>query len=152
MKRIVSAALAAVFGMSVVPQQASAFCLFNCTYTKTKYPIVLAHGMAGFDELFGVYEYFLGIPDSLRDRGAIDLDKSPSENLEAVALLHDYADGADLSGKYPSGFLLGTGSILDDFAAKLAKEQDKTFAAARKRLNKAADWVAGRFSQPAEEA
>ena len=70
MKRIVSAALAAVFGMSVVPQQASAFCLFNCTYTKTKYPIVLAHGMAGFDELFGVYEYFLGIPDSLRDRGA----------------------------------------------------------------------------------
>jgi triacylglycerol lipase len=70
MKRIVSAALAAAFVMSVVPQQASAFCLFNCSYAKTKYPIVLAHGMAGFDELFGVYEYFLGIPNALRDKGA----------------------------------------------------------------------------------
>ncbi len=24
-------------------------------YTQTRYPIVLAHGMAGFDKLFGVY-------------------------------------------------------------------------------------------------
>lgn len=40
------------------------------TYTKTKYPIVLCHGMAGFDELFGVYEYFFGIPAALRDGGA----------------------------------------------------------------------------------
>jgi len=49
---------------------ASAWCLFNCNYTKTKYPIVLAHGLAGFDELFGVYEYWFGIPDALADGGA----------------------------------------------------------------------------------
>ena len=49
---------------------ADAFCLWNCSYAKTKYPIVLAHGMAGFDELFGVYEYWYGIPDALRDKGA----------------------------------------------------------------------------------
>ena len=49
---------------------ADAFCIFNCTYTKTKYPIVLAHGLGGFDELFGVYEYWFGIPDALTDGGA----------------------------------------------------------------------------------
>jgi triacylglycerol lipase len=49
---------------------AQAFCIFNCTYAKTKYPIVLAHGMAGFDELFGVYEYWFGIPDYMEDKGA----------------------------------------------------------------------------------
>jgi triacylglycerol lipase len=39
-------------------------------YTKTKYPIVLAHGMAGFDQLFGVYDYWFGIPDALSLGGA----------------------------------------------------------------------------------
>jgi triacylglycerol lipase len=52
------------------PPSAQAFCWLNCSYAKTKYPIVLAHGAAGFDELFGVYEYFLGIPDYMEDKGA----------------------------------------------------------------------------------
>ncbi len=50
--------------------RASAFCIFNCTYTKTKYPLVLEHGLAGFDELFGVYSYWFGIVDALEDGGA----------------------------------------------------------------------------------
>jgi triacylglycerol lipase len=50
--------------------QANAFCIFNCDYTKTKYPIVLEHGLAGFDELFGVYSYWFGIVDELQDGGA----------------------------------------------------------------------------------
>jgi triacylglycerol lipase len=49
---------------------ASAWCWWNCNTAKTYYPIVLAHGMAGFDELFGVYEYWYGIPDALEDKGA----------------------------------------------------------------------------------
>jgi len=62
----------AVFGAMLIGSapRASAFCIFNCTYTKTKYPIVLEHGLAGFDELFGVYEYWFGIPNALRDGGA----------------------------------------------------------------------------------
>ncbi|HEU4406850.1 MAG TPA: triacylglycerol lipase [Polyangiaceae bacterium] len=40
------------------------------TYTATKYPIVLAHGMGGFDSLFGVFDYWHGIADSLRSGGA----------------------------------------------------------------------------------
>jgi triacylglycerol lipase len=60
-------ALGVVLGTSV---QAGAFCIFTCTYTKTKYPIVLEHGLAGFDELFGVYEYWFGIRGALEDGGA----------------------------------------------------------------------------------
>lgn len=38
-------------------------------YTQTKYPIVLGHGMLGFDKLLGV-EYWYGIPSALRRDGA----------------------------------------------------------------------------------
>lgn len=40
------------------------------SYTKTKYPIVLCHGMAGFDTLFGMMDYFHGIESALRSGGA----------------------------------------------------------------------------------
>ncbi|MDJ0786447.1 MAG: triacylglycerol lipase [Myxococcota bacterium] len=49
---------------------AQAWCWWNCNSARTKYPIVLAHGAAGFDELFGVIEYFYGIPGALQDKGA----------------------------------------------------------------------------------
>lgn len=39
-------------------------------YGSTRYPIVLAHGAAGFDELFGVYRYWYGIPAALEEAGA----------------------------------------------------------------------------------
>lgn len=38
-------------------------------YTQTKYPIVLVHGLFGFDNL-GPVEYFYGIPSALRSGGA----------------------------------------------------------------------------------
>lgn len=40
------------------------------TYTQTRHPIVLVHGLLGFDSLLGVYDYFFLIPDSLRSGGA----------------------------------------------------------------------------------
>ena len=40
------------------------------TYTKTQYPIVLAHGAAGFDSLFGILDYWFGIPEDLAAGGA----------------------------------------------------------------------------------
>jgi triacylglycerol lipase len=49
---------------------AAAFCLWNCSYTKTKYPIVLAHGLAGFDTLFGVLDYWYGLQGALQSGGA----------------------------------------------------------------------------------
>jgi len=39
------------------------------TYTKTKYPIVLVHGLFGYDNI-GPAEYFYGIPSALRADGA----------------------------------------------------------------------------------
>src|SRR2546429_2253665 len=40
------------------------------TYTKTQYPIVLAHGAAGFDSLFDILDYWFGIPEDLAAGGA----------------------------------------------------------------------------------
>ena len=68
--RIVGIGILALGILAGTAGRASAFCIFNCTYTKTKYPIVLEHGLAGFDELFGVYEYWFGIVDALEDGGA----------------------------------------------------------------------------------
>jgi triacylglycerol lipase len=39
------------------------------TYTQTKYPIVLVHGLFGFDSI-GPVEYFYGVPSALRADGA----------------------------------------------------------------------------------
>ena len=39
------------------------------TYTQTRYPIVLGHGMLGFDQLLGV-DYWYGMPNNLRKDGA----------------------------------------------------------------------------------
>lgn len=42
---------------------------FAAGYTQTKYPIVLVHGLFGFDNI-GPVEYWYGIPSSLRSDGA----------------------------------------------------------------------------------
>jgi triacylglycerol lipase len=47
-------------------------------YTQTKYPIVLAHGMLGFDKLLGV-NYWYGIPSALRRSGATVYSTSVSQ-------------------------------------------------------------------------
>jgi triacylglycerol lipase len=60
-----SVALALILGLAI-PAHADA----ASTYTKTKYPIVLAHGLSGFRQLFGVVDYFFGIPSDLQSGGA----------------------------------------------------------------------------------
>jgi triacylglycerol lipase len=69
MRSILAAATLAALLLASAPP-ARAFCIFNCSFTKTKYPIVLAHGLGGFDELFGVYDYWFAIPNALDDGGA----------------------------------------------------------------------------------
>jgi triacylglycerol lipase len=73
MRRILMGLLALSLGAGIVAsaRPADAFCFWwTCSYTKTKYPIVLAHGAAGFDQLFGVLDYWYGIPSALSDGGA----------------------------------------------------------------------------------
>lgn len=69
MKR--SLTLLSVFLFSVLLSSPSfAFLnLFKSDYTQTKYPIVLAHGMGGFESL-GPVDYWYQIPQALRKDGA----------------------------------------------------------------------------------
>lgn len=60
------------------------------TYTQTKYPIVLVHGLFGFDNI-GPVEYFYGIPSSLRYDGAkvytVQVSASNSTEVRGEQLL-----------------------------------------------------------------
>ncbi len=74
-KAIVSAVGAAALTLTLAqPATAGWFGWFqsddNSTYAETDNPIVLVHGLAGFDDIFGLVEYFNGIPDALSDEGA----------------------------------------------------------------------------------
>lgn len=55
------------------------------TYTKTKYPIVLVHGLLGFDSILGVLDYWYGVPSNLRAGGArVFVANVSSSNFSAV--------------------------------------------------------------------
>ncbi|BEP95099.1 triacylglycerol lipase [Acidovorax sp. A79] len=58
-------ALAASAGLLLLGASAQA----QSGYTQTRYPIVLVHGLFGFDSALGI-DYFYGIPDALRQGGA----------------------------------------------------------------------------------
>lgn len=49
---------------------ASTSVLAQSGYTQTRHPIVLVHGLLGFDSLLGVYDYWYGMPSELRAGGA----------------------------------------------------------------------------------
>lgn len=63
------------------------------TYTKTRYPIVLVHGLFGFDKLLGVYDYWYGIPSALRSGGATvyaaSVSASNDSTIRGEQLIHD---------------------------------------------------------------
>lgn len=60
--KLAAALLLSAVTLSATPAIAS-------TYAQTKYPIVLAHGMAGFDKI-GPIDYWYGIPQDLTSNGA----------------------------------------------------------------------------------
>lgn len=57
--------------MAMQSANANAFCWWwqDCDAYKTKYPIVLVHGVSGFSSILGV-DYFYGVKSALQDRGA----------------------------------------------------------------------------------
>jgi triacylglycerol lipase len=63
-KQIWKCVAATLMAMAVLPAQSWA-----AGYTQTKYPIVLVHGLFGFDNI-GPVEYWYGIPGALRADGA----------------------------------------------------------------------------------
>ena len=73
------------------------------SYTATKYPIVLCHGMAGFDSLFGVLDYFYGVEASLTSGGStVYITHVPQFNTSEArgeALLAQIENIVAVSGK-----------------------------------------------------
>lgn len=65
LRRRATAALIATLLVMGLPAVAAAD-----DYCRTRHPIVLAHGMSGFDDIFGVIEYWHRIPAELRGCGA----------------------------------------------------------------------------------
>ncbi|MCP5175031.1 MAG: triacylglycerol lipase [Moraxellaceae bacterium] len=63
MKKILTASTIALSLLAASTTQAAS------TYSQTKYPVVLAHGMMGWDTMLGI-EYWYQIPNDLRANGA----------------------------------------------------------------------------------
>ena len=71
-------------------------------YGETRYPIVLIPGLLGFDSLFGIVDYFAGIPEALTDAGAEVYfargSLTNSSELRAAQLLPQLEEIAAISG------------------------------------------------------
>lgn len=78
-------------------------------YTQTRYPIVLAHGMFGFDSILGI-DYWYGIPSGLRRHGATvyvaEVSQLNSTEARGEELLEQVEDIVAISGK-PKVNLIG---------------------------------------------
>jgi len=62
-------ALLAVLALQSANANAICWWWQDCTAYKTKYPIVLVHGVSGFDSILGI-DYFYGVKSALKERGA----------------------------------------------------------------------------------
>lgn len=78
-------------------------------YTQTRYPIVLGHGMLGFDDIFGV-DYWYGIPAALRRDGAdvyvTEVSQLETSEARGEQLLQQVEEIVAISGK-PKVNLIG---------------------------------------------
>ena len=69
MERLLRSIALLLFICWAAPSQAWWWNSTPANYAKTRYPIVLVHGMFGFDNI-GPLSYWYGIPDDLREHGA----------------------------------------------------------------------------------
>lgn len=86
MKMLTRALCASAIAATLMAPAAQA----SSTYAQTKYPIVLVHGLMGFDSIAGV-EYFYQIPESLSSQGArvytVELSQSNNDVVRGEQLL-----------------------------------------------------------------
>lgn len=78
-------------------------------YTKTKYPIVLVHGLGGFDSILGI-DYWYGIPKALRDSGATvyiaNVQATNTVEVRGEQLIH-FLESIKATDKHPRFNLIG---------------------------------------------
>lgn len=100
MKRIVT-----FLTLSMVALSSQAFGFFHDNdekgYTETKYPIVLVHGIYGYDSIGGI-DYFYGIPQALEKSGAVvrvaELSPMNSTELRGEQLLQQVEEILVITG------------------------------------------------------
>ena len=98
-KTVFALCLGTVVAMS---SQAQAGLFGSSGYTQTRYPIVLAHGMLGFDSMLGI-DYWYGIPQALRRDGAevyvTEVSQLNTSELRGEELLQQVEEIVAISGK-----------------------------------------------------
>ncbi|PTQ90976.1 lipase family alpha/beta hydrolase [Agitococcus lubricus] len=63
--------LSSVIALSSLVSLSAEAALFTNTYAKTKYPIVLVHGLFGFSKIGNAVDYFYQVPADLKNNGAV---------------------------------------------------------------------------------
>lgn len=98
-KTVFALFLGTVVAMS---SQAQAGLFGSSGYTQSRYPIVLAHGMLGFDSMLGI-DYWYGIPQALRRDGAevyvTEVSQLNTSELRGEELLEQVEEIVAISGK-----------------------------------------------------
>ncbi|MCY1272506.1 Triacylglycerol lipase [compost metagenome] len=98
-KTLLALCLGTAFAFSA---QAEAGLFGSSGYTQTKYPIVLAHGMLGFDSILGI-NYWYGVPSSLRSDGAkvyvSEVSQLDTSEARGEQLLDQVEEIVAISGK-----------------------------------------------------
>lgn len=106
-KKNILLALCVATGLSTVQAQAARPDAPG--YTQTRYPIVLAHGMLGFDSMLGI-DYWYGIPHALRRDGAqvyiTEVSQLNTSELRGEELLEQVEEIIAISGQ-PKVNLIG---------------------------------------------
>ena len=96
------AAAGLVVAMGLAGQAQASWFSSSSNYTKTQYPIVLSHGMLGWDSMLGI-DYWYGIPQALRKDGATvyitQVSQLDTSEARGEQLLEQVEDIVAISGK-----------------------------------------------------
>ncbi|PNK59441.1 esterase/lipase family protein [Psychrobacter sp. FDAARGOS_221] len=129
--------------------------------TATQYPVVLVHGLGGFNEVFGIVNYFNGIPEALM-QGGTDVYVTKTSSMQDAEyrgeqLLQQVKTITAVTGK-PKVNLIGhsLGGIDIRYVAEVAPEYvaSVTAVASPEQGSKMADWLLSVVSKdnPASDA
>jgi triacylglycerol lipase len=121
---------------------------FTSNHTKTQYPVVMAHGLSGFTKMFGLVDYFYGIPETLMRGGSqVYATKTSSFNnseIRGEQLLQQVKTIAAVSGSSKVNlFGHSQGGIDSRYVAGVAPEYvaSVTAISSPEQGSKTADWV-----------